>query len=158
MRKIDPNKIFTEYRQEVTPTAPSRGRKYTMTHSDTTGDLFVTIGLTYAEDKIGPMRDEVKLAWETLGNRPILYGEVVVDGKDVPGNAKIRNNIFLKEMPTALTAIRYGDRQFFEKYPELDNVPVLIQFISRNPNFHRLRSFGKIGDYRLQSKNKYRSV
>lgn len=58
MQRLNPDKLYVEYRN-VTPTEPVTGRKYTQTHSDITGDLFVTIGLQYAYDKINPMRDEV---------------------------------------------------------------------------------------------------
>ena len=58
MERFNPDKLFVEFR-DVTPTYPLLGRKYTQTHSDVTADLFVTIGLRYAFDKINPTRDEV---------------------------------------------------------------------------------------------------
>ena len=52
MKRLNPDKLSVEYRGQLTPTAPIRPRKYTLTHSDTTGELFLTVGPTYAEDKI----------------------------------------------------------------------------------------------------------
>lgn len=63
MGKLNPEKLFVEYRPGVTATEPVMGRKYTLTHSDETADLFLTIGLEYAYDKINKMRDEVLAEW-----------------------------------------------------------------------------------------------
>ncbi|WP_069998327.1 staygreen family protein [Cellulosilyticum sp. I15G10I2] len=149
MKKINPNKVFTEYLSPLTNISPLKGRKYTMTHSDDTGDLFVTIGLTYAEDQINPTRDEVLLELLSKNNKPIFYGKVLVDDENIKDNIRIRNAIFLKEMPTALQAIRYADRALFEKYPLLDQVPIYIQFSSTKPQFNKLRYFGTMKNYRI---------
>ena len=57
----------------VTATEPIIGRKYTLTHSDITADLFLTIGLEYAYDEISEMRDEVLAEWQTYEGNPLLY-------------------------------------------------------------------------------------
>lgn len=147
MKHRQSNQIFTEFRYPMTASGPLARRKYTLTHSDETGDLFVTIAAQYAEDKITPMRDEVRLEWTYLGAHPILFGEVAIDGKGISGDAQIRNTIFKREMPIALQSIRYGDRTFFETNPHLDQTPILIYFNSSNPNYNKLYSFGTIGDY-----------
>ncbi len=148
MKKINLNKVFTEYRDQILPTSPIKDRKYTITHSDETGDLFVTIGLKYAEDQITPIRDEVKLNWRIYNKKLFLYGEVLVDGAHLKGNEIIRNAIFIKEMPTALQAARYADQALFEKYPQLDHIPIYIQFYSKRPEFNKLRYFGTMKRYR----------
>jgi len=147
MKKINPQKVFTEYRDDVTKTSPIDGRKYTMTHSDTTADLFVTIGLSYAEDQINATRDEVRLEWRINLRKPILYGTVLVDDENITGFPIVRNSIFIKEMPTALQAIRYADKALFQKYPQLDKVPIYIQFSSTKPKFNKLRYFGTMQLY-----------
>ncbi|MDF2614292.1 MAG: hypothetical protein K0S71_2078 [Clostridia bacterium] len=149
MKKINPEKVFTYYRDDVTKTSPIDGRKYTVTHSDETGDLFVTIGLNFAEDKISAARDEVLLKWRINSQKPMLYGTVLVDNKDTIGMPSIRNAIFIKEMPTALQAVRYADRALFEKYPQLDNIPIYIKFTSTKPKFDKLRYFGTMRLYRI---------
>lgn len=149
MRKINPQKVFTEYRTGVTQTAPIVGRHYTMTHSDVTGDLFVVIGTEYAKDQLSAMHDEVLLEWRLENGAHYLYGEVLVDGADILGNPAIRNAIFIKEMPTALQAVRYGDHHLFEAHPELDNAPVRIRFKSTRPQYNKERNFGPIGRYRI---------
>ena len=59
MKKLNPEKLHVEFRQGVTPTEPIMPRRYTLTHSDVTAELFLTVGPEYAYDKITQMRDEV---------------------------------------------------------------------------------------------------
>lgn len=142
--------VFIEFRDPVTPLMPLRDRKYTMTHSDETGDLFVTVGTMFAEDKVGPTRDEVRLEWSTLKDMPILYGEVLIDGEGISlDKAEVRNNIFKREMPLALQAIYHADEQLFNANPELKNTPVLIHFISSQASYNKLYRFGTIGEYNM---------
>ena len=46
MSKLNPEKLSVEFRDGVTNTEPILGRRYTLTHSDITAELFLTIGLT----------------------------------------------------------------------------------------------------------------
>lgn len=143
MSKFIPEKLSVEYRGGVTPTEPIMPRRYTLTHSDVTGDLFLTIGIHYAWDKVNPMRDEVLGEWKT--NRSFLYYCVYlyVDQGEHNQNASAkRNEIFRRELPLALTAIRYGDRFLFNTYPNLDQALIIINFISAYPQFARQESWG----------------
>ncbi|MEG2109396.1 MAG: staygreen family protein [Clostridium sp.] len=149
MEVINPQKVFTEYRDKVTKVSPIKGRKYTMTHSDETADLFVTVGLNYAEDRIDKIRDEVKLEWIEEDGKLILYGEVLIDGEGISGNERIRNNIFMKEMPLALQSVRYGDRELFENNEHLDCAIILIHFKSDIPKYDRVCNFGSMEMYRV---------
>lgn len=148
MKELEPEKVFVQYRDRMNPYDPVMGRKYTITHSDTTAELFVFIAADYAEDQITTMRDEVRVAWENDEQGLVLFGTVIVDDKGVIGNAFIRNNIFYVEMPTALQALRQADRFLFDNEPELDNTPVFIHFISSNSAYDRIYDFGAIGNYK----------
>ncbi|WP_027399868.1 staygreen family protein [Anaerovorax odorimutans] len=141
MRELNPQKVFVQYRDIMEPHKPVMGRKYTITHSDTTAELFVFVAENYAEDQITRMRDEVKVSWEENKKGLTLIGSVIVDGKGVIGNAYIRNKIFYNEMPTALQALRQADRFLFDKEPNLDNTPVFIHFISSNPAYDKTYYF-----------------
>ncbi|CDM67252.1 hypothetical protein CM240_0073 [Clostridium bornimense] len=145
---MDYNKIFTEFRDGVTETYPIEGRKYTVTHSDKTGDLFVTIGLKYAEDKIDKLRDEVLLKWTHSNGKIKLVGEVLIDN-DTIKKSKIRNMLFNKEMPLALQAIRYGDRKLFEENKKLDDIVIEIKFISELEEYNKVKNFGTMKEYKI---------
>ncbi len=153
MRKLESTKVFAQYRDIVSPYEPVQKRKYTITHSDETGELFVFIALKYAEDQVTGMHDEVRISWDKGRHGAVLVGYVIIDGEGVVGNADIRNTIFLKEMPTALQALRQADRFLFEKYPFLDNTPVYIHFISQSSIFNKTYQFGVIGDYKMKKES-----
>lgn len=149
VKELNPQKVYVQYRGLMHPYEPIMGRKYTITHSDTTAELFVFVDDKYAEDQITRMRDEVRVTWEKGSREIALIGSVLVDGEDVKGNSYIRNSIFINEMPTALQALRQADRFLFDKEPDLDKTPVFIYFISSNPNYNKIYDFGVIGSYKI---------
>jgi len=127
---------------------PVIGRKYTLTHSDITAELFLTVGLQFAYDKFNSMRDEVLAEWKYYNGNPFLYAYVYVDGQFGPAVSAVRNAIFRRELPLALEAVRWGDRTFFIAHPELDNAPIWIHFDSTNPEYNRFEYWGTPNDYR----------
>ncbi len=149
MKKLNPDKLQIEYRIGVTPTQPVIGRKYTLTHSDMTAELFLTIALEYAYDKIGPIRDEVLAEFKFHQCRDVFHVYCYVGGCDDYQMAKLRYQIFKKELPLALQAIRYGDAAFFACHPSLDYCPVLVYFDSFYPDLNMVEPFGTLSQYRL---------
>lgn len=148
MKRLNPDKLYVEFRTGVTASEPVIGRKYTLTHSDITADLFLTIGLQFAYNKVNAMRDEVLAEWRTNNGFPFLYAYVYVDGQFGPAVSAVRNAIFRRELPLALEAIRYGDRRFFTAHPDLDNAPIWIHFDSTNPEYNRFENWGTPKDYK----------
>jgi hypothetical protein len=148
MKRLDPEKLFVEFTQDATETDPILGRKYTLTHSDQTAELFLTIGLEYAYEKITSMRDEVLAEWRSVNDCMILVVYVFVGGEDNPNIAEVRNAIFRRELPLALEAIRYGDNKFFSAHKELDKAPILINFESPDINYNYLENWGTPEDYK----------
>lgn len=146
MKKLNPEKLYVEFRDGVTATSPLIGRKYTLTHSDETADLFLTIGLEYAFDQINDMRDEVLAEWKHDKEAPVLYGYVYV-GQFGPIITKVRDTIFRRELPLALEAMVYGDRELFSKYPQLKNAPIWIYFDSSDAKYEKFEYWGTPADY-----------
>lgn len=148
MSDFNPDKLSVEFRKGVTTTEPIIPRRYTLTHSDITAELFLTIGLTYAYDKVdNNMRDEVLGQWIKKGENYLYYVYLHVDGKLGPTEAAIRNQIFRRELPLALKAIRFGDRKFFSVHPELNNVPIIVFFMSKYPKFNKVENWGTFSKY-----------
>lgn len=82
-------------------------RHYTLTHSDINGELFLAIGIHYAWDKINPMRDEVLGEWKINGNSLYYCVYLYIDQGQYNQNVSAkRTEIFRREIPRALTAIR----------------------------------------------------
>lgn len=147
MSKLDPKKLSVDFRKGVTPTEPIIPRRYTLTHSDITAELFLTIGLKYAYDKINFMRDEVLGEWVKIKEKYFFYVYLYVDGKFGPSVTAVRNAIFRRELPLALEAIRYGDKSFFSAHPKLDTTPIIVYFNSINPYFNKIENWGTFSDY-----------
>ncbi|MCA0173610.1 staygreen family protein [Bacillus sp. RAR_GA_16] len=123
------------------------GRKYTLTHSDLTGELFLTIGKEYAIDRISFIRDEVLGSFRNdCGLYYYVY--VLVDDPTEEGREEIRNRIFREELPDALSAIRVGDSRFFQTYPQLDDVPIWIYFDSNKEQWEAYEYYGSFREYR----------
>lgn len=148
MADFDRSKVHTEFREGVTKTAPILGRRYTLTHSDTTGELFVTVGRNFASDKFNEIRDEVILEFQACQGALVLIGRVLVDLNGDIESSGIRNEIFSEQMPLALRAIRYGDRCLYESCPELDRVSIWISFCSQYKPYSITRNYGTMKLYR----------
>lgn len=143
MSHFNPEKLFVTYSSGVTVTEPVIPRCYTLTHSDLTGDLFLTIGRRYAWEKINPNRDDVLGVWKQIRKHLHFYVYLYLDQgeRNIQAAAK-RNEIFKRELPLALTAIQYGDRFFFDAYPQLNQASIIIHFISSYPQFARQETWG----------------
>jgi hypothetical protein len=143
MSNFNPEKLFVTYNSGVTATEPVIPRCYTLTHSDITGELFLTIGNHYAWENINPKRDEVLGEWKQNGSFLYYYVYLYIDQGEYNINVSAkRNEIFRRELPLALTAIRYGDRFLFNSYPQLDHTLLIINFMSAYPQFARQESWG----------------
>ncbi|MBM7702401.1 staygreen family protein [Metabacillus iocasae] len=143
MTTLNPQKLSVTYRQGVTALHPVICRKYTLTHSDETAELFLFVDHQFATDQIGPMRDEVFAEWLQKDGACMLYVYVFVGNENIDKSIQaIRYTIFKKEMPLALQAIRYGDQMFFKRYSPLDSAPIFVHFHSNDPNFHTIEYFG----------------
>ena len=143
-----PEKLSVEYMNGAASTEPVIPRRYTLTHSDLTGELFLYIGINYAWGKINPLRDEVLSEWKKYGCSLYFCVYLYIDqGQYNPSVSAKRNEIFRRELPVALTAIRYGDRIFFSTYPSLDHAPITVNFISAYPEFARQENWGALQSF-----------
>lgn len=148
MSRLDPAKLHVEY-VGVTTTEPITPRRYTLTHSDVTADLYLSIGLDFAYLKLNPMRDEVMGEWIQNDDSYIYYVYLFVNGQFISGDKAIREAVFRRELPIALEAIRYGDNEFFNAHPELDYVPIIVYFLSTDAMFNKVENWGTFSDYKI---------
>ena len=152
MKRLNPAKLHVNDLTAANSGIGNLPRRYTLTHSDMTGDLYLTIADEYDKKQISKlytrlMRDEV-LA-EILEDKGCLELRVYchVSGGLVVGTAKWRSDIFHTELPLVLEAIRYGDRDFFETDPDLDQTPVKVYFRSHRSRYSQVEDWGVIADY-----------
>ena len=154
MGHLNPEKLHVTYLPGVRPEVPIFRRRYTLTHSDVTGDLYLTIGCDYNVKQISGwhtrfMRDEVLAEWKGSQDAPSLHIYCHVSGGLVFGRAAWREGIFRREIPLVLEIIRYGDRILFAANKELDNAPVWIHFQASDPRNNKTELWGMPADYKI---------
>ena len=136
MSVFDPENLSVKLIPPATFAKPVEERKYTLTHSDITAELFLDIGYVYNYKSINPkLRDEV-------------LGKVYVDGGEFSQEvADTRFKIFKKEMAKALNGIVYGDRPFYANYPILIDAPIFIHYLSKYPQYRQVVFYGTPRQY-----------
>ncbi|OIK09894.1 staygreen family protein [Bacillus sp. MUM 13] len=142
-------KLLVTYRPPATKSMPAEGRKYTLTHSDATGELFLGIGTSYDKGSINPqLRDEFLAEWQPRLGQFLLSGKVYISSGDFDENiSRVRYMVFMKEIPTALEAIIHGDRVFFQHFPWLVDSPIYVTFESVFPEFNKIMYYGTPRQY-----------
>ena len=156
MSRLKPDKLHVKFASGAEPEGLVTPRRYTLTHSDTTGDLFLTIAPEYDRQQISGwytrlMRDEVLAEWQEDEDGPALHVHCHVSGGLILGPAGWRDAIFQRELPLVLEALRFGDRALFESQPELDRAPIWIHFHASQRRYDRIEQWGVPGDYRLET-------
>jgi hypothetical protein len=153
MGLLNPDKLQLTNKFSKTETKSIIPRTYTLTHSDFTGDLFLSIGPDYDDKQISGfytrlMRDEVLAEWQLKEDTYELHVYLHVSGGIVFGWAGLRDRIFRKHLPLVLETIREGDTKLFQLYPHLDDAPIIVHFNSKNLKFDRIEKYGYLKDYK----------
>ncbi len=152
MSALDPAKLHVRLQPGLETGRLTLPRRYTLTHSDRTGDLFLTIARDYDQQHISGwytrlMRDEVLAEWIDTPRGPAVDVHCHVSGGIVFGSATWRDNILRMHMPMVIEAFRQGDAALFAAQPELDRSPVRVHFHSQRSKFARMEPYGTLGDY-----------
>lgn len=152
VERLDPKKLHVTYLTGTTAGDLVLPRRYTLTHSDITGNLFLSIGRQYRLKQISGfytrlMRDEVLAGFSGEEETPTLRVYCHVSGGLVVGTAGWRYRIFCSEMQRVLEAFRYGDRVLFERNRHLDDASVFVHFYSSHSRYNKIEQWGAIGDY-----------
>jgi hypothetical protein len=152
MRELRPEKLHVTFHQGTSVQEVSFPRRYTLTHSDTTGDLFLSIGAEYDQKQISGfytrlMRDEVLAELKNDGQELSIHVYCHVSGGFVFGTAGWRNDILHHHMHMVLEALRYGDREVFSADPEFNEALVKVHFISNRAKYNRVEDWGLVKSY-----------
>lgn len=156
MSDLNPDKLHTTFTSPTSPVEPIHPRCYTLTHSDRTGDLFLTIGPKYDQKQISGwytrlMRDEVLAEWKQESSGASLHVHCHVSGGLVLGGGKWRLDIFRHHMRQVLEAFRYGDQALVQQFPQLDQATIWVHFHARQEDLDKVERWGVFGDFTLQS-------
>jgi hypothetical protein len=169
MTRFDPAKLHVTFGDGFAPAdacadAPLVPRRYTLTHSDATGDLFLTVDAAYdwaalTTWQVRAMADEVVAEWVTAptddgSETPELIVHCRAQGGWIWFPVKNRIRMLREYMPLVLEAMRYADRAYLDAHPELDGAPVESRFHyrrglrgKRGQRPDERLSWGKFGDY-----------
>jgi hypothetical protein len=155
MGHLTPEKLHVRFAEGTTPGGALAPRRYTLTHSDSTGDLFLTVGPAFDEEQISGwytrlMRDEVLAEWRGSEEGSELHLFCHVSGGLVFGGARMRYGIFQRELGLVLEAFRWGDARLFEARPDLDLAPIWVHFRSTNRRYERTERWGTPAEYRVR--------
>jgi hypothetical protein len=156
MARLRPEKLHVTFGDQTTALGPVTPRRYTLTHSDLTGDLFLTVGREYDHKQISGwytklMRDEVLAEWLEEDRGPTLHVYCHVSGGVALGPSRFRSEIFQRELPLVLEAIRHGDRGLFEGQAHLDCAHIMVHFHAREARYKRVEEWGTPADYALST-------
>lgn len=152
MADLNPEKLHVAFKDSVEINTLTIPRKYTLTHSDSSGDLFLTIGTDYNDDQISGiytrfMRDEVLAEWRQVNQGYELHMFLHVSGGFVFGWASLRDKIFRYHLPLVFQAIIYGDKRLIQENPYLGNSQIIVHFQSKNKKYNKIESSGQIKDF-----------
>jgi hypothetical protein len=156
MARLNPDKLHIRFEGGTTPAAPLIPRVYTLTHSDRTGDLFLTIAPDVDHDALNSwqtrlMRDEVLANWrqDSAGAFGLHLLCHVNGGWLNFGPAGWRTGIFRHHMPLVLQALRCGDNSLYGAFPKLDSAPIFVHFRARQERYNKVESWKTPADYRI---------
>ena len=156
MFELKKDRLNVIFKDNIGKSRPIMPRKYTLTHSDEDGELFLSIGKRYDLDQINyNVRDEVLGSWEKNDKNDKVYLLITleIDNGDDIGNTINRDKIFRQELTLALVAIIYGDNLFLENNKELYDASVIIKFNCQIKEYDVLENWGKIKDYKYNESN-----
>lgn len=146
--KFNSDKLETTFIEPMTPYGPIEGRKYTLTHSDETGMMFLDIADEYNYKVINQdLRDELLGTWRIIYDNDYgLFLYAYIGDLDY-FSALMKYSSFKYHMNLALQAIIYGDKDLIKEYPKLINSPIYVKFDSLFPIFNNYEFYGYVKDY-----------
>lgn len=152
MSELESEKLHVTFHGGISRQELSLPRKYTLTHSDFTGDMFLSIGPEYDKKQISGfytrlMRDEVLAEYKESGKELSLHVYCHVSGGLIIGSAGWRNNILHYHTPMVIEAFCCGDEKLITANPEMGNTKVLVYFLSNHEKYNCIEDWGPIIEY-----------
>jgi len=152
MSELIPSKLHVTLHKGTSERELYLPRRYTLTHSDVTSDLFLSIGAAYDQKQISGwytrlMRDEVLAEFKEENGAESLHVYCHVSGGIVLGTAGWRNDILQHHMRMVIEALRYGDRELVSAHPQLDDAKVRVHFASKRARYNRVEDWGLFKEY-----------
>jgi len=151
MSEFNPKKLHVDFIGRENIQEHLFPRRYTLIHSDKTGDLFLSIGSDFDYRKFSNfysklMRDEVLGEWQNEGQKRLDL-HCHCSGGIALGPARWRESIFRQHMEMVLKAICYGDKSFLLENKDFLHAPIYVHFHRRHKKLDYFEKWGIISDY-----------
>lgn len=143
----NPEKLSVTFTPGVTLTDPIIGRKYTISYSNVSGEISMWISLRYLFEKVREGEQGIFGGWGTYYGQYAFYMFLSYGESTDPSALTMQERAFRSLIPSVLSAIKTEDRAFFLTHLELNYVPIIVYYVSRNPNFNRAENWGTFSMY-----------
>ncbi|MCM3236406.1 staygreen family protein [Heyndrickxia oleronia] len=136
----------------ATKLTPLQGRRYTLSHSEATGEWLVSIGLKGSKQITSfDLQNVIQAEWTTKMGEYVLLGKINIDSEANDKKlAQIRYMIYQKELPFLIKMIINSDRLFFNYYPLLLDAPIHIEFQSTSSQLYQTLFMGTPRKYLIE--------
>jgi hypothetical protein len=131
---LDVSRLTVSFAEGTQPDGPLTPRRYTLTHSDRTGRLFLSIGPDFdrralCKLQVRLMGDEVLGEWAVDEQGPRLDLHMRAQG-GLPlfGTATMRVRIFRGYRPLVVATVCQGDAALLAAHPQLGDAEVVAIF------------------------------
>ena len=131
---MDHSRLHISFVDGTGPVGPVVPRRYTLTHSDRTGHLFVSVGEEYDAGALRSWqvrleRDEVLGEWAVDEGRPRLDLHMAAQGGlPIFGTGRMRVGIFRHYRELVLETLATADAAQTAAHPQLEGAPVVARF------------------------------
>ncbi|CZR99045.1 MULTISPECIES: staygreen family protein [unclassified Clostridioides] len=134
----------------VSATEPIRFRRYTVSYSENTNDIYLTIATYFDTLSLGTVSiDKVYGQWAWVVGDIYDLNLFVFVGNYPYEIARNRYDAFVRVLPIAITSIINGDRLFLVSNSCLLNSKITVRFISSHPTLNRTVDYGSIRTFVL---------
>ena len=150
---FDAARLTVTFAGGATKDGPLEPRRYTLTHSDRTGQLFLTIGSDFDRRalralQVRLMRDEVLGEWRHDDASVRLELHMTAQGGlPIFGTARMRVGVFRSYKDLVLSALARGDSALLAAHPRLAQAPIVAVFHWRGAREER-EDWGSLGAFR----------
>ncbi|MEN2256699.1 staygreen family protein [Paraclostridium benzoelyticum] len=141
-------KVNVIIREPYTSTEPVRFRKYTVEHNDDSSIIDLIIGPEFEDLELSTISTDIIYGqWFWFVQDIYQLNLFAFVGEYPYDMAKERYEQFLAKMPITISSIVNGDIEFLNSRPILKNTPIFVRFISTQPDFNKIVSYGVIRQY-----------
>lgn len=132
---------------------PLEGRKYTLSQSEYTGKLFLSISNQFSKKTHDSNVSEILQAeWITLTGEYALKGKISLNGSENDRRlTQVRCMIFQKDLPELIRFIVTADNHFFNNFPLLLDAPIIIHLDTAFPEYSSTFHLGTPRQYLLKA-------